>query len=294
MQPNEIRRAAASLRLSPVRRMLSKRMKSLFISYGRKDRTFQEPEPRTTPPKTSTTKTSNSTTKALKSIAALHPEHNIASPQAVNKPISASQPASKVTRGSVKNKNKKIEELGCDLFSQKSPSDTPLEASQPRCHVCPQSTSTDTVQVTALRGCLCVIHIHGRCLDIKNPSLLDFLYVVSEVGGWCCPGCRSSKNNVKTAPDNKKTIKKTISVEQVNDELQFIKTQLASLTDALASNLDRADPPAPLHQAHILPSPSIQPQHISISTTSPARYIVTARQQSTFDRAYSSAHRTEF
>ena len=200
---------------------------------------------KTTPPKTSTTKTSNSTTKAPKPIAALHPEHNIASPRAVNKPISASQPASKVTRGSAKNKNKKADELGCDLLSQKALTDTPLEASQPPCPVCKQSTSTDTIQVTALRCCLCDIYIHGRCLDIKNPSLLDFLYVVSEVGGWCCPGCRSPKNNVKTASDNKKTIKKTISAEQVNDELQFIKTQLASLTDALAPNLDRADPPAP-------------------------------------------------
>ena len=131
--------------------------------------------PKTTPPKTSTAKTSNSTTKAPKSIAVLHPEHNIASSQAVNKPISASQPASKIMRGSVKNKNKKVEELGCDLLSQKSPTNTPLEASQPRCHVCQQLTSTNTVQVTALRCCLCDIYIHGRCLDIKNPFLLDFL-----------------------------------------------------------------------------------------------------------------------
>ena len=65
-------------------------------------------------------------------------------------------------------------------------------------------------------------------------------------GRWLgLPGLSISEKQLENSPRQQKNDQKTISVEQVNDELQFIKTQLASLNDALASNLDRTDPPTP-------------------------------------------------
>ena len=58
------------------------------------------------------------------------------------------------------------------------------------CGVCKQPTSMDTIQVTCLQCCLCKVNYHGACLNVSDTSLLDFLYVVSGIGGWCCPLCR--------------------------------------------------------------------------------------------------------
>ena len=89
-----------------------------------------------------------------------------------------------------------------------------------------------------LCSAVCAIYTSTESVSaLNNNTLLDFLYVVTEIGGWCCPGCRLSRPNQKPVADNKKAVKKSsISIEQVNDELQFIKTQLASLSDSLTSN----------------------------------------------------------
>ena len=84
--------------------------------------------------------------------------------------------------------------------------------------------------------------------------------MITEVGGWCCPGCRLSKL-AKPVADSKKAAKKScISIEQVNDELQFIKTQLASLSDSLTYNLNKVATNDPSSIPVVQP-PSVHPTY---------------------------------
>ena len=75
-------------------------------------------------------------------------------------------------------------------------------------------------------------------MNIVNTSLLDFLYVVSEIGRWCCLTCRqpgkSGKSNSGRIP------KITLNAEHVNEELQTIKAQLASISECLHSSSSNA------------------------------------------------------
>ena len=61
------------------------------------------------------------------------------------------------------------------------------------------------------------------------PILVSFLHVVIDVGGWCCVDCRSSKkvNKATTKP------KKPTPMENINNEISIIKTQLEVITSCL-------------------------------------------------------------
>ena len=200
--------------------------------------------PKTTPPKTTTTKTTNSTTKHPKSKVAPQPEHNIASPQAAAKPISASQPASKVTRGTAKNKNHKAEESGSDLLSQKvlnrcAPKNENLIDSQAyhvddtaSCPVCHKSTISDSIEISSLKCCVCSKAYHGECLSIDE-LLLPLLHVVVDIGGWCCVPCRKSKKESLAVKQPLSPSPSSPVVEDLRNELVLIKTQIVSLSESL-------------------------------------------------------------
>ena len=83
------------------------------------------------------------------------------------------------------------------------------------CGVCKQITSVDPIQVTSLQCCLCNTYYHGACLNVSNTSLLDFLYVVAEIGGWCCSTCRQPKPGKSGTG---RVSKVTLNAEQVNEE----------------------------------------------------------------------------
>ena len=76
------------------------------------------------------------------------------------------------------------------------------------------------------------------CLNIVDTTLLDFLYVVSEIGGRCCLTCcqpgKSGKSNSGRIP------KIILNTEHVNEELQTIKAQLASISECLHSSSSNA------------------------------------------------------
>ena len=85
------------------------------------------------------------------------------------------------------------ESSGIDLVLSQSISCSQSIDDNLLCGVCKLITSVDSIQVASLQCCLCNIHYHGACLNVSNTSLLDFLYVVTEIGGWCCSTCRQPK-----------------------------------------------------------------------------------------------------
>ena len=103
-----------------------------------------------------------------------------------------------------------------------------LSGNSTTCNKCKRHVSTDTVHVTSLKCCLCENYYHGSCLDIDNPTLLSFLHVVVDIGGWACIGCRNRggkapiKGN-KTKNDNLMT------------DLALIKSQLNSISNVLTN-----------------------------------------------------------
>ena len=67
-------------------------------------------------------------------------------------------------------------------------------------------------------------------MEVTNETLLDFLYVIAEVGGWCCPSCRLTK---KVAGGKTSGTSASHHHEHINQELQVIKDQLTHLTSSL-------------------------------------------------------------
>ena len=93
--------------------------------------------------------------------------------------------------------NLQISQSGSSQLSQKA---SQLDSStlvlqstqQSSCFACKQSIATGLFQTSSLKCHFCENHYHGVCLDMANKSLLDFLYVVDEIGGWTCTNCRTS------------------------------------------------------------------------------------------------------
>ena len=88
-------------------------------------------------------------------------------------------------------------------------------------------------EVNALQCIICKDVFHGSCLDIDE-SLLPFIYVIKEVGGWCCTSCR---NSLRTARSSKGKWPTTTVSQQGLDvltrELSDIKSSLLVVTQAL-------------------------------------------------------------
>ena len=58
------------------------------------------------------------------------------------------------------------------------------------CEVCKQLTSSTSIGTDSLQCCMCGLIFHGECLSIKSAHL-PYLYIVVDIGGWCCTKCRS-------------------------------------------------------------------------------------------------------
>ena len=96
------------------------------------------------------------------------------------------------------------------------------------CNKCKKHVSTDTVHVTSLKCCLCENYYHGSCLDIDNPTLLSFLHVVVDIGGWACVGCRNRGGKAPIKENKNKT-----KNDGLMTDLALIKKQLNSISDVL-------------------------------------------------------------
>ena len=93
------------------------------------------------------------------------------------------------------------------------------------CIKCSTNVSTDALHVTSLKCCICENHYHGTCMDIDNPTLLSFLHVVADIGGWACVGCRKRGGKAPAKAAKKQ--------ENISDDLAQIKSHLVSISDAL-------------------------------------------------------------
>ncbi len=96
------------------------------------------------------------------------------------------------------------------------------------CGVCQQVVAPDLINTTSLTCCICDLPHHGTCLDI-NSTLISFLHVVVDIGGWCCSTCIKSKGFTKVT---RKPKKQSIN-DVINNDLSEIKKQLNLLADAI-------------------------------------------------------------
>ena len=111
------------------------------------------------------------------------------------------------------------------------------------CKVCKKNTRFNIFEVNALQCSICKDVSHGSCLNIDE-SLLPFIYVIKEVGGWCCTSCRSSPQTARNSKGKLPTTSVSQqSIDVLTRELSDIKSSLLVVTQALrtaSSNNSRA------------------------------------------------------
>ena len=129
-----------------------------------------------------------------------------------------------LTQGPSKNGNVSTNLMDLSQDSTVDLSDDLSQHNDILCKKCNKGVSTDAVHVTALKWCICEHHYHGTCLDIANPTMLSFLHVVVDIGGWACEECR--KRGGKAPRVNKNS-------GNINNDLAQIKTQLFSISEVL-------------------------------------------------------------
>ena len=121
--------------------------------------------------------------------------------------------------------------LANDPASQLSTSDVAGSSSMDRaCNKCKKPVSTDAIHVTSIKCCLCENFYHGTCLEINNPTLIAFLHVVVDIGGWACMECRT-RGGKAASKTNKK-----VETTNLSSDISFIKTQLNSISEALKNS----------------------------------------------------------
>ena len=134
--------------------------------------------------------TSNKKVSSTPNLAAINPPTApgtscTARPNKSKKPISASQPVNQVNAAPVMS-----QQPACDPDVIEN-----SQASRP-CELCRTNISDDQLTTTVLQCCLCDLWFHGVCCEIDD-SLMEFIHIVHEIGGWCCKSCRASKRGKK-------------------------------------------------------------------------------------------------
>ena len=118
---------------------------------------------------------------------------------------------------------------------------------QPKCGHCNETVNTSEIEISSLQCCLCNTYIHGCCLDIED-DVLSLLYVVRNLGGWCCDHCRRTYTNSAENPvdisqkrakklgNNSDTIAElTGRFNSLSNDLVIVKSQLQFIVDDLKS-----------------------------------------------------------
>ena len=141
-------------------------------------------------------------------------------PTKSKKPISASQPVNQLNAAPVT-----IQQPGDPDVIENS------QASRP-CELCRTNISDDQLTTTVLQCCLCDLLFHGVCCDIDD-SLMEFIHVVNEIGGWCCKSCRTSKRGKNTKVPPKLTQKNADNITAIQLEMSKINEQISSISKGL-------------------------------------------------------------
>ena len=106
------------------------------------------------------------------------------------------------------------------------------------CPVCKQTTLSTSVEITSLKCCLCNTNYHGDCLSIDE-SLMNFLYVIVDIGGWCCVRCRKANKNSMKDPINPVTPpaypgQYQSDVDGIKKDLEMIKLNISKISYSIA------------------------------------------------------------
>ena len=91
------------------------------------------------------------------------------------------------------------------------------------CATCKLFASNDPHEVTSLKCCLCDQFFHGMCLGLED-HLLQNLFVVQEIGSWCCNGCKKGKRIPK---------KPQARMDKFQSSFDSIKSELKIINDKI-------------------------------------------------------------
>ena len=86
------------------------------------------------------------------------------------------------------------------------------------CGTCNTVIQISDLEILFLECCLCKKYYHSCCLNIDE-SLEQFLYVVTDIGGWCCHLCRENHNQSITTKCEKGKAKFTPSESSLLQEV---------------------------------------------------------------------------
>ena len=108
------------------------------------------------------------------------------------------------------------------------------------CPVCNETTLSTSIEIISLKCCLCNTNYHGECLSIDE-SLMNFLYDIVDIGGWCCVRCR--KANKCSMKDQVNPVTPPVypgqyqnDVDGIKKDLEMIKSNLSKLNDNIAKH----------------------------------------------------------
>ena len=101
-------------------------------------------------------------------------------------------------------------------------------------------------EILFLKCCFCTKKYHSCCLEIDE-SLEQYLYVVTDVGGWSCPTCRATLSSDKTAKSdtgrNKNSSMNNIdNLQKLSFEIKALQAQIQSLSEVMSKTNTESSP----------------------------------------------------
>ena len=135
-----------------------------------------------------------------------------------SKPVSASQPV-----------NHSVSSVSSVVVQPSGALDAidSSQASRP-CELCRTHITDDQLTSTVLQCCLCDLLFHGICCQIED-TLMEFIHVVNDIGGWCCKSCRTTKRT-KITKTTKLTQKNADNIDAIHLQMTKISDQISNLS----------------------------------------------------------------
>ena len=112
-------------------------------------------------------------------------------------------------------------------------------ANDRKCGHCSTLIKTSDFDILFLECCFCKGCYHSCCLNIDE-SLEQFLYVVTDIGGWSCPKCRVSlsqsiiSRNDGTEKNKNSQPGNSSCLEKLSSEIKILQSQIQTLSEGLS------------------------------------------------------------
>ena len=139
---------------------------------------------------------------------------------AINR-LPATQPVSGSTKHSGKNTVIRSSQSTMSHSISKDTLDSSQNNEQQKlCGSCCVDIADNELYDTTVQCCLCDRHYHGACCNI-NESLMEYLHIIADIGGWCCQVCRKTKRSTNNPKALNQTQKNAENIDNEGLEVQI-------------------------------------------------------------------------